>query len=263
MTIIAELLGVPASEMPRLVDWSHRMVAMYTPRRDRAIEDLAVAATQEFVAFLRGIVAERRREPRDDLITHLIAAEAAGDKLSEDELIAGVIQLLNAGHEATVHAIGNAVKAILESGESPAALFSSDEFNLGDGGGIAALRSAAAFLRPLRAGADVEFAGLRFRKGEKIGLLLGAANRDPSRWVAPHRFMPSRPLLPTRRLRGGHPFLHRRAAGAAGATSRAADSFPAAAEDPVGGNSALQEHVALSWLAGAFHRDLSARDPDG
>ena len=56
------------------------------------------------------------RTPRDDLISHLIAAEAAGEKLSEDELIAGTIQLLNAGHEATVHSIGNAVKAILEVG---------------------------------------------------------------------------------------------------------------------------------------------------
>ena len=117
VTVIAELLGVPVEEAPRLVDWSHRMVAMYTPGRNRAVEDSAVAATGEFVAFLRDYVGERRQAPRDDLISQLIAAEAAGEKLSEDELIAGCIQLLNAGHEATVHSIGNAVKAILESGE--------------------------------------------------------------------------------------------------------------------------------------------------
>src|SRR5206468_921235 len=105
VTIIAELLGVPVEAAPSLLDWSHRMVAMYTPGRNRAVEDAAVAATHEFVAFLRGYVAERRRAPGDDLISRLIEAETAGDRLSEDELISGCIQLLNAGHEATVHSI--------------------------------------------------------------------------------------------------------------------------------------------------------------
>jgi cytochrome P450 len=195
VTIIAELLGVPAEEGPRLVDWSHKMVAMYTPQRNRAVEDAAVKATQEFVAFLKDYVAERRKEPRDDLISHLIAAEAAGQKLTEDELIAGTIQLLNAGHEATVHSIGNAVKAILESDESPAALFSSDE------SAAAVCEEALRFDPPLHffdrhALENVEVEGIRLRKGEKIGLLLAAANRDPSRWKNPDVFDPARPLLP-------------------------------------------------------------------
>lgn len=192
--IIAELLGVAVTETERLLDRSHRMVAMYTPRRDRAIEDAAVAATEEFVAFLGAYVRERRAEPRDDLISHLIAAESAGDRLSEEELIAGVIQLLNAGHEATVHAIGNAVKAILESGESPAALFSSDEST------ARAVEESLRFDPPLHffdryALEPLEFAGIRFRKGEKIGLLLAAANRDPGRWTEAHRFRPGREVL--------------------------------------------------------------------
>ena len=195
VTIIAELLGVPAEEGPRLVGWSHRMVAMYTPRRNRAVEDAAVEATLQFVEFLRGVVAERRKNPRDDLITHLIAAEAAGDRLSEDELIAGAIQLLNAGHEATVHSIGNAVRAILESDESPAALFSTDE-------SIAATaEEALRYDPPLHffdryVLEDVEVEGVRLGKGEKIGLLIAAANRDPSRWSNAGRFDPARPPLP-------------------------------------------------------------------
>jgi cytochrome P450 len=195
VTIIAELLGIPAEQGPRLVDWSHKMVAMYTPGRNRAIEDAAVKATQEFVAFLRDYVAARRREPRDDLISHLIAAEAAGEKLSEDELIAGTIQLLNAGHEATVHSIGNAVKAILESGGSPAGLFSSDE-------SIAAVVEEALRFDPPLHFFDryvleaVRVEGVTLKRGEKIGLLLAAANRDPSRWNDADRFDPSRPLLP-------------------------------------------------------------------
>ena len=194
LTLIAELLGVPVDAGPSLLEWSHRMVAMYTPRRDRAIEDAAVAATGEFVAFLREIVGERRKAPRDDLVSHLIAAESAGDRLSEDELVAGCIQLLNAGHEATVHAIGNAVKAILESGQSPAALFSSDDST------AAVVEEALRFDPPLHffdryALEPVEVAGIRLRKGEKIGLLLAAANRDPARWPEPDRFDPARPLL--------------------------------------------------------------------
>jgi cytochrome P450 len=195
VTVIAELLGVPAEEGPRLVDWSHKMVAMYTPGRNRAIEDAAVAATREFVAFLKGYVAERRKNPRDDLISHLIAAEAAGDRLSEDELIAGTIQLLNAGHEATVHSIGNAVKAILESELDAAALCSSDEST------AALCEEALRFDPPLHffdryALEPVEVEGVQLKKGEKIGLILAAANRDPARWENADRFDPSRPLLP-------------------------------------------------------------------
>ena len=171
------------------------MVAMYTPRRDRAVEAAAVAATDEFVAFLARIVAERREAPRDDLVSHLIAAEAAGDRLSEDELIAGCIQLLNAGHEATVHSIGNAVKAVLESGLDPAGLFAGDKAT------AATVEEALRFDPPLHffdryAFEPAEVAGIRLAKGEKIGLLIAAANRDPARWADPDRFDPKRPLLP-------------------------------------------------------------------
>jgi cytochrome P450 len=195
VTLIAELLGVPAEEGPLLVDWSHSMVAMYTPSRDRAVEDAAVAATEAFVAFLKRHVAERRRAPRDDLISHLIAAEAAGDRLSEDELVAGCIQLLNAGHEATVHSIGNAVKAILESGLDPAQLFATPEST------AATVEESLRFDPPLHffdryALEQVEVDGVRLRKGEKLGLILAAANRDPARWENPDCFEPRRAPLP-------------------------------------------------------------------
>jgi cytochrome P450 len=195
VVLIAELLGVPVEKAPELLDWSHRMVAMYMPGRTRAVEDSAVAATREFVAFLRDYVTERRASPRDDLISHLIAAESAGDRLSEDELISGCIQLLNAGHEATVHAIGNGVKAILESGLDPRALFA-DEGATG-----ATVEECLRFDAPLHffdryALEPVEIHGLRLKKGERIGLLLGAANRDPSRYADAGRFDPARAMVP-------------------------------------------------------------------
>ena len=110
-------------------------------------------------------------------------------------MIAGCIQLLNAGHEATVHSIGNAVKAILESGLDPADLFPDDRTT------AATVEEALRFDPPLHffdryALADLEVAGVRLRKGEKIGLILAAANRDPSRWENPEKFDPARRPLP-------------------------------------------------------------------
>jgi unspecific monooxygenase len=188
--IIARLLGVPESMAPDLLAWSNAMVKMYLAQRTPAMEAAAVQATQAFVAFLRGYVEERRARPADDLITHLIAAEEEGEKLSTDELISTCILLLNAGHEATVHTIGNGVKAVLEHGARP-------EWLAPDG--IAA--TVEEILRwdpPLHlftriAYETVEVAGHTFHRGDRVALLLGAANRDPRLYDAPERFDPSRP----------------------------------------------------------------------
>ncbi|MBT8411054.1 MAG: cytochrome P450, partial [Octadecabacter sp.] len=112
--IIARLLGVPESRADDLLAWSNAMVAMYVAGRSREVEDRAVAATESFVAFIRSYIDEKRKAPADDLITQLIAAGEHGEKLSTDELITTCILLLNAGHEATVHTMGNAVKTLLE-----------------------------------------------------------------------------------------------------------------------------------------------------
>ncbi len=202
VTVIAELLGVPADRGPDLVDWSRRMVGMYRLNRTRADEDAAVAATDAFVAFLRDFVDERRGAPRDDLISHLIAAEAAGDRLSEDELIATCILLLNAGHEATVHAIGNGVKAVLESGLDPAILFATPE------AAAPTVEECLRFDPPLHYFArfalePVDVAGISLRRADRIGLLLGAANRDPARFGDPARFDPTRPAAPHLAFGGG------------------------------------------------------------
>ncbi|MBB5755070.1 cytochrome P450 [Prosthecomicrobium pneumaticum] len=195
VTIIAEMMGVPVDMAPQLLDWSHRMVAMYQFGRSTETELSAVAATEAFVGFLRGYVAERRGAPADDLISVLIAAEADGERLSEDELIASCILLLNAGHEATVHSIGNAVKAILESGLDTAGWFARP------GGPEAVAEEALRFDPPLHLFQryvlePCEIAGIAFSKGDSLGLLLGAANRDAARFADPDRFDPARPVRP-------------------------------------------------------------------
>ena len=191
VVVIAELLGVPAAAAPKLLDWSHRMVAMYQFGRDRAVEESAVAATQEFSAFLRAHIARRRAARTDDLISRLIAAETDEGRLGEDEMITTCVLLLNAGHEATVHATGNGVKAMLEAGIDPGAAFATPE------AGAALVDELLRFDAPLHlftryALEDVAFDGVRLRRGDQIGLLLGAANRDPERFPDPDAIEPAR-----------------------------------------------------------------------
>ncbi|MFC2968293.1 cytochrome P450 [Acidimangrovimonas pyrenivorans] len=191
--VIARMLGVPEERSDDLLRWSNAMVAMYQARRDARVEAAAVAAAQEFSAFLRGYVEERRSRPADDLITHLIAAEEAGEHLSTDELIATCILLLNAGHEATVHTLGNAIKALARHKPRAAAL-APERIE-------ATVEEALRFDPPLHlfmrhVYEDVEVMGHGFRRGDRVACLLAAANRDPSAYDAPARFNPARPCKP-------------------------------------------------------------------
>ncbi|MER8521983.1 cytochrome P450 [Mesorhizobium sp. M0644] len=192
ITIIAEMLGVPVEMGPQLLDWSHRMVAMYMHGRTRETEDTANRAARDFSSFLRGYVAERRKRPGEDLLSLLIAAQEDGQKLSEDELVSSAILLLNAGHEATVHQTGNAVRSILAQGGDPRRFFASPEAT------AATVEECLRFDAPLHmftryAYQEVEAGpGIIVQPGETIGLLLGMANRDPTAFAEPLAFRPDR-----------------------------------------------------------------------
>jgi len=199
--IIARLLGVPEDMAPQLLRWSNDMVAMYQARRDRAVEDAAARAAADFAAYLSDYIAARRRDPRDDLITELIAAEEDGERLSTEEMIATCVLLLNAGHEATVHTIGNGVAGLLSSGLDIAPLMTPDRID----------QTVEEILRhdpPLHmftryAYEEVELFGHRFARGDQVALLLAAANRDPTVWPDPDRFDPSRPVRTNASFGGG------------------------------------------------------------
>jgi cytochrome P450 len=192
ITIISEMLGVPVTMGPRLLDWSHKMVAMYTHGRTREKEEIANRAAREFSDFLRGYAAERKKSPGDDLLSLLIAAQEAGQKLSEDELVSSTILLLNAGHEATVHQTGNAVRTILAQSDDPRRFFASA------GETVATVEECLRFDAPLHlftryAYEDIEVTpGVTVKSGEQIGLLLGMANHDPRAFVEPGTFKPDR-----------------------------------------------------------------------
>ncbi|MEM8731990.1 MAG: cytochrome P450 [Pseudomonadota bacterium] len=200
VVVICRLLGVPEEDASKLLGWSHKMVAMYQASRTRATEDAAAAAAAAFTDYLTSYVVQRRKTPKDDLITQLIAAEEDGARLSTDELIGTCILLLNAGHEATVHGLGNGVKTMLSLGLGP------DWLTAPQCG--ATVEEILRFDPPLHmftryAYEEVLIAGHTFRRGEEVALMLAAANRDPQVWEAPARFWPARPGTAHTSLGGG------------------------------------------------------------
>ena len=184
ITIICELLGAPVDMAEQFLVWSHDHVAMYMARRDRAVEDKAVVAVTAFSAYMRDLIRERQKNLGDDLLSELIRAKDDGGKLSEDELVTTAILMLNAGHEATVHSMGNAIKALLENGITS---------GIASGHIEECLRHDAPLHMFTRyALEDLDYNGLRLKKGETVGLMLGAANRDRARFANPDIFDPTR-----------------------------------------------------------------------
>ncbi|HVX80999.1 MAG TPA: cytochrome P450, partial [Devosiaceae bacterium] len=190
--VISEMIGVPRDMAMQVVAWSNTMVKMYMYGVTEAVEHEANDASIAFIAYVRELIAERRRTPREDLLTHMLNAADDLQKLTEDEIVSTAILLLNAGHEATVHTTGNAVKTILESGLDPKTLFATPAQT------EATVEECLRYDAPLHmftrfALQDVELeGGLRFRQGDVIGLMLGAANRDPTRFDDADRFDPFR-----------------------------------------------------------------------
>lgn len=191
ITVICELLGVPAGKADDLLSWSHAMCEMYVPHQNRETELRANRAAAEFREFLSSHISRHRSLGGDDLLSVLIAARDEGKKLSDDELVSTCVLLLNAGHEATVHQTGNAIHTILKQGGNPGRFFATPEL---------AAQSVEECLRidaPLHmftryAYEPVDLGPVVLEEGERVGLLLGAANNDPSAYNDPRTFDPGR-----------------------------------------------------------------------
>ncbi|HKD93752.1 MAG TPA: cytochrome P450 [Gaiellaceae bacterium] len=182
ITVIAELLGVPAADRESFREWSGAMVSPALSADEMERADALLGA---FVQYLLALFAERRQEPGEDLVSALVAVEDGGDTLSEEELCSMVALLIVAGHETTVSLIGNAMLALLTHPEQRAAI----------GGDPSLLPRAVEELirydgpveRTLNrwAAADVEIGGQTIRRGETVIVVLGAADHDPARFEAP------------------------------------------------------------------------------
>jgi cytochrome P450 len=184
--VIAELLGVPVSLAPRLREWSQAIVRMYEVAPSAEVEAAAVRAAAEFADTVREIARARAENPGNDLITDLVAAREGAGRLSEDEVVASAVLLLNAGHEASVNVFGNGLVAMLSRGvtPSPAQVTTCVEEML--------RFDSALQLFERTATEDVQVGPVTIGKGQKIAALLGAANRDPAVFERADEFVPDR-----------------------------------------------------------------------
>ena len=179
--VIARLLGVPEADAPLLLAWSNAMVGMYQARRTRAHEVAAANAATDFTAYLHDIF----RQPRPgSLIAQLLEVEAEGT-LIRAEVTATCILLLNAGHEATVHTMGNGVAGLCAAGlwGAPVTPGLVEEVLRHD---------APLHMFTRYATEDIDIFGHRFARGDRVALLLAAANRDPAAYPDPARLDPAR-----------------------------------------------------------------------
>jgi cytochrome P450 PksS len=180
-TVIAELLGVPAEDHARFHRWSNRLVSVSSGR------DMlrALPAALAFVRYLRNLVERRRADPQDDLITALIRVEEAGDKLSEDELLAMAFLLLVAGHETTVNLIASGTLALLEHPEQTARLRRDPSLVKPAVEELLRYTSPVEMATERYAREDAEIGGRRIPRGELVLAVLGSANRDERHFEKP------------------------------------------------------------------------------
>jgi cytochrome P450 len=189
LTVISEMLGIPLADRDAFREWSQAAVS-FTPA-DRA-NPAVTAKLIEFIAYLRRLVAEKRSNPGDDLLSGLVLAEAEGDKLSENELLSMIFLLIVAGHETTVNLIGNGMLALFEHPEQRARL--QEDPNLLK----AAIEEMLRYYGPVEMSLtrwvrqDTEFGGQRLRRGEQILALLASANHDGEQFPNPDVFDISR-----------------------------------------------------------------------
>ena len=189
VTVICQMLGVPVEDRERFKQWgldiARGLDAILLPP-DSDVARRSAAARRALAEYFRALIAERRAAPRGDMLSDLIAAEEAGDKLSEDELLATCILLLVAGHETTVNLIGNGTLALLRHPDQLRRL--RENPGLIAGAVEELLRYDGPVQRTARIpSADVTFDGLTIGKGEMVMPFIGAADRDPAQFPDPDR----------------------------------------------------------------------------
>ncbi|KUN87356.1 cytochrome [Streptomyces bungoensis] len=187
ITVICDLLGIPEEHRLDFRVWTDGLTAPDPARPDASREAMAA-----MLGFLTRLLAAKRADPADDLLSDLIAVRDDGDRLTEDELMSLAFLILFAGYENTVQLIGNAVLALLRHPDQLTALREDparipdavEEFARYDGPALLALRRF-----PVE---DVTIAGVTVPAGETVWVSLAAANRDPARFPYPDRLDPGR-----------------------------------------------------------------------
>ena len=187
VAVIAEMLGVPREDQDRFRSWSEALAHTVDPAMTDDTAARAAVAGLEFMEYFHELSEERRQRPREDLLSALVAEEDAGDRLSTDELVANCILLLIAGHETTTNLIGNGTLALLRNPDE-LARFRADP-SLAKSAVEEILRyDSPVHLTGRGVREDVEIGGVTVPAGDRVTILLAAANRDPAAFDRPDRF---------------------------------------------------------------------------
>lgn len=192
ITVICDLLGVPEGDRHDFRAWTDTLI---TPDPNHPEE--AKAAVGAMLRFFTGLIARKRTEPADDLLSDLIAVRDEGDRLSEDELTSLAFLILFAGYENTVHLIANAVLALLTHPEQLAAARAEPELIAGAFEEFARFDGPAPLSIRRFPREDVTIGGVTVPAGETVLLAIASANRDPDQFTDPDR-------LDLRRRENGH-----------------------------------------------------------
>lgn len=202
---LCNLLGVPTEAREPFKEWSRDIGPMMDPLVTPEQVGRANRGMQEWIDYFTELVEERRRDPRDDLITALVEAEERGDRLNHEELLAAITLVFGAGSETTMNLIGNGMLALLRHRDQLELLRSNP--SLADNAVDELLRyDTSAQVSGRGASEDVQLGGKQIRAGQPVVVLLGAANRDPAQFPDPDRLDITRPNLRHLAFGGGPHF---------------------------------------------------------
>lgn len=184
VTVICELLGVPVSDQHRFGPWSHDVSRLLDGQLDDAALNAGLGAAMSLIGYLSELFAERRADPRDDLVSALLAVEDGGDRLSEQELLSIVLLLFVAGHETTMNLIGNGTVALLRHRDQWERLCADPSL------APSAVEELLRFDGPVHvtqrfATVPSTVGGVQLEPGQGVICQLAAANRDPARFDHP------------------------------------------------------------------------------
>ena len=184
-TVIADLLGVPPEDRRKFHRWSSKIVSV-SPGAAAGLQGLRlIPSVWPLMRYLRKQFKQRRSDPKDDLITALVQAEEAGDKLSEDELLAMGFLLLVAGHETTVNLIASGTLALLEHPEQMEMLMHNPSLIKPTVEELLRYTSPVQIATERFTREDVEIAGTMIPRGELVLAVIGSANRDERQFENP------------------------------------------------------------------------------
>ncbi len=179
MLVVAGQLGVPKEDRPRIKIWSDAIANAMDPIKGYAYRAEGDKATLEMFAYLRDVVEDRKRSPREDLLSLMITAEEAGDRLSMEELLATSMLLLFAGNETTTGLLGNSIAALIDNRDQEELLRARPSIM------PTAVEEFLRYETPSHTtgrvlSTDMEIGGKLIKQGSRVICILGAANRDPA-----------------------------------------------------------------------------------